>query len=56
MSCNTVLASIKLGADDAVLAEGTSNSLTDRTDGTVRIELLADCTGGGDYAGVLLWC
>ena len=49
MSRDTVLARIELGADNAVLAEGPANSLTDGADGAVGVELLADCAGGGDY-------
>ena len=48
MSRNTVLARVELGADHAVLAEGATDSLADGADGTVGVELLADCAGGRD--------
>jgi hypothetical protein len=49
MSRDTVLAGIELRADDTVLAEGPADSLADRANSAVGVELLADCAGGGDY-------
>jgi hypothetical protein len=49
MSCNTVLARVELAANNTVLAEGATDSLTDGTDGAVGVELLANGAGGGDY-------
>jgi hypothetical protein len=50
---NAVLARIELSSNDAVLAERTANSLANLANGAVRVELLADGAGGGDYGGVL---
>jgi hypothetical protein len=55
MSRDAVLTRIELRSNDAVLAEGPADSLANGTNGAVRVELLADCAGGGNDRRVLMW-
>jgi hypothetical protein len=45
MSCNAILAGIKLAANDAVFAQRSANRLTNLSNGTVGVELLSDRAG-----------
>ena len=46
--CNTILARIELRADCSLLREWAANLLANLADATIRVELLADSTGGGE--------
>jgi hypothetical protein len=53
VSCDPILARIKLASNNSILAERSTNLLANLADGTVRVELLANGARRGDYAGVL---
>jgi len=53
MSRNPILSSIELAPNHTVFTKGAADRLGDLAQCAVRVELLADCAGGGEDGGVL---
>lgn len=53
MSCNTILAGIKLRPNRTILTEWSTNLLANLTNVAIWVELFTDRAGRGDYGWVL---